>query len=118
MWQEFWGRNVILSDDVELNPRVALPRDATVPFVSMDVISPGTRKVLPAQERQASGSGSKFLPGDTLFARITPCLENGKTDTTGDNCCNDELKGGHGQVRVTKGSKLSLEHKERQNSLN
>jgi len=78
MWQEFWGRNVILSDYVELNPRVSLPRDATVPFVSMDVISPGTRKVLPAQERQVSGSGSKFLPGDTLFARITPCLENGK----------------------------------------
>jgi type I restriction enzyme S subunit len=44
----------------------------------MDVIRPGTRKVFPAQERQASGSGSKFAPGDTLFARITPCLENGK----------------------------------------
>lgn len=25
------------------------------------------------------GSGSKFLNGDTLLARITPCLENGKT---------------------------------------
>src|SRR5262249_54152499 len=24
-------------------------------------------------------SGSKFMNGDTLFARITPCLENGKT---------------------------------------
>jgi type I restriction enzyme S subunit len=24
-------------------------------------------------------SGSKFQNGDTLFARITPCLENGKT---------------------------------------
>ena len=69
---------MILSDYVELNPRVSLPRDATVPFVSMDAISPGTRKVRAAQERQASGSGSKFAPGDTLFARITPCLENGK----------------------------------------
>jgi type I restriction enzyme S subunit len=74
----FWGRNVTLSDYVELNPRVTLLRGANVPFVSMDIISPGTRKVYPVQERPASGSGSKFGPGDTLFARITPCLENGK----------------------------------------
>lgn len=69
---------MILSDYVELNPRVALPKGAQVPFVSMDVVTPGTRKVYPAQERPATGSGSKFAPGDTLFARITPCLENGK----------------------------------------
>jgi len=25
------------------------------------------------------GSGTRFLNGDTLVARITPCLENGKT---------------------------------------
>jgi type I restriction enzyme S subunit len=25
-----------------------------------------------------NSGGAKFLPGDTLFARITPCLENGK----------------------------------------
>jgi len=78
MWLRFWGRNVTLSDYVELNPRVNLLRGANVPFVSMDIISPGTRKVYPVQERPASGSGSKFGPGDTLFARITPCLENGK----------------------------------------
>ena len=69
---------MILSDYVELNPRVALPRDSLVPFISMDVVTPGTRKVYPVQERPATGSGSKFAPGDTLFARITPCLENGK----------------------------------------
>ena len=69
---------MILSDYVELNPRVALPRDSVVPFISMDVVTPGTRKVYPVQERPAIGSGSKFAPGDTLFARITPCLENGK----------------------------------------
>lgn len=69
---------MILSDYVEFNPRVTLPRGAQVPFVSMDVVAPGTRKVYPAQERPATGSGSKFAPGDTLFARITPCLENGK----------------------------------------
>lgn len=69
---------MILSDYVELNPRVTLPKGANVPFVSMDVITPGTRNVYPVQERPATGSGSKFATGDTLFARITPCLENGK----------------------------------------
>src|SRR5262249_45436683 len=30
-------------------------------------------------ESRSGNSGSKFQNGDTLFARITPCLENGKT---------------------------------------
>ncbi|MEH2374391.1 hypothetical protein [Nostoc sp.] len=30
-------------------------------------------------EYRLGNSGSKFKNGDTLFARITPCLENGKT---------------------------------------
>jgi type I restriction enzyme S subunit len=30
-------------------------------------------------EMRTGNSGSKFKNGDTLFARITPCLENGKT---------------------------------------
>jgi type I restriction enzyme S subunit len=30
-------------------------------------------------EVRSSGSGAKFERGDTLFARITPCLQNGKT---------------------------------------
>lgn len=78
MWRGFWRLDVILSDYVELNPRVTLPKGANVPFVSMDIVTPGTRRVYPVQERPATGSGSKFAPGDTLFARITPCLENGK----------------------------------------
>lgn len=72
------GGGGTLSDYVELNPRVTLAKNTSVPFVSMDIIVPGTRKVYPVQERPATGSGSKFEPKDTLFARITPCLENGK----------------------------------------
>jgi type I restriction enzyme S subunit len=30
-------------------------------------------------ERRQTRSGTSFRNGDTLFARITPCLENGKT---------------------------------------
>ena len=67
-----------LSDYVEFNPVVPLVKGQLVSFVSMDVITPGNRWVRPEEERPAIGSGSKFSPGDTLFARITPCLENGK----------------------------------------
>ena len=44
----------------------------------MDVLLPFTRKI-PRYSIEEYKSGSKFRNGDTLLARITPCLENGKT---------------------------------------
>lgn len=67
-----------LSNYVDINPKTQLAKGAQVPFVSMDAITAGRRKVTANERREAKGSGAKFLPGDTLFARITPCLENGK----------------------------------------
>ena len=67
-----------LSDYVDINPKTQLPKGVQVPFVGMDAITAGRRKVTANERREAKGSGAKFLPGDTLFARITPCLENGK----------------------------------------
>jgi type I restriction enzyme S subunit len=67
-----------LSDYVAFNPRVSLEKGVRANFVSMDAIRPGLRYVYPDQERIVNGSGSRFVPGDILFARITPCLENGK----------------------------------------
>lgn len=37
------------------------------------------RDVRPSQTKLFSGSASRFENGDVLFARITPCLENGRT---------------------------------------
>lgn len=65
------------SELVEINPRVLLPRDSEVAFVDMEAITPGKRYVT-ANKRRVSGGGTKFAENDTLFARITPCLENGK----------------------------------------
>ncbi len=67
-----------LSHFVDINPRTPIPKGKEVPFVGMDAVTPGRRKVIANERRAAGGSGSKFQPGDTLFARITPCLENGK----------------------------------------
>ncbi len=55
-----------------------LSTGAKVPFIPMETVVPGERWVRPSEWRTVGGSGSKFEPGDTLSARITPCLENGK----------------------------------------
>ncbi len=70
--------NKTFEDFVELNPQVSLPKCEDVPYVPMAAITPGQRRALPTEIRASKGSGSKFSTGDTLFARITPCLENGK----------------------------------------
>lgn len=67
-----------LADFVDINPRTQLTKGSDVPFVGMDAVTAGRRKVLANERRAAGGSGAKFQPKDTLFARITPCLENGK----------------------------------------
>ncbi len=70
-------RTMIFSDFALLNPSVSLKKDVEYPFVPMDAITPGSRSVF-VEKRIYTGGGTKFRSGDTLFARITPCLENGK----------------------------------------
>ncbi len=68
----------ILDNAVQINPPVPLARGETYPFVDMQGLHPGTRDVGQSEHRIFSGGGSRFMSGDTLMARITPCLENGK----------------------------------------
>lgn len=63
---------------VDINPRVTVPREGDKPFVPMGCLSNDSMLITEIETR-AGNSGSKFQNGDTLFARITPCLENGKT---------------------------------------
>lgn len=63
---------------VLVNPQVRLERGQSYPFVDMGSINPGSRCVYAAEERVFTGGGARFRSGDTLMARITPCLENGK----------------------------------------
>ncbi|MGV0424933.1 restriction endonuclease subunit S [Corynebacterium tuberculostearicum] len=69
--------NTTIEEAFEINPTITIKRDAEVPFVSMDRLTPGQRDVDAGEIRQFR-SGSKFAAGDTLMARITPCLENKK----------------------------------------
>ena len=63
---------------VDINPRVVVPREGEKPFVPMGCLSNDSMLISNIESREGN-SGAKFQNGDTLFARITPCLENGKT---------------------------------------
>ena len=65
-----------LGDIALLNPKeLALSADS--PFIPMDAVHVGKRYVQ-YHEPRGERSGARANTGDVLFARITPCLENGK----------------------------------------
>jgi len=67
-----------LGDFVEINPLVKLQRDKEYPFLDMADVQPFSRTTRWQKNKVFNGSGARFENRDTLFARITPCLENGK----------------------------------------
>ena len=71
-------RKVVLGDVVKINPATKVTKGQLVKFISMDKLDPFT-KTPNGYEKKKFSSGTKFTNGDTLLARITPCLENGKT---------------------------------------
>ena len=69
---------VPLPDLIEVNPPRSLRRGAVAPY--LDMANMPTKGHAPDRViRRPFGSGMCFINGDTLVARITPCLENGKT---------------------------------------
>lgn len=66
-----------LSDIVEFNPTERLPKGAIAKKIPMDILQPFTKDIF-QYELQPYNGGAKFRNGDTIMARITPCLENGK----------------------------------------
>ena len=66
-----------LSDIAEFNPRESLAKGTIAKKIAMEKLQPFTRDV-PSFELEAFSGGTKFRNGDTIMARITPCLENGK----------------------------------------
>ena len=63
---------------VEFPPKVSLEKDELYDNIPMDVVDGGIKYVQEINQRVYKGGGAKFGNGDTIFARITPCLENGK----------------------------------------
>ncbi|UUY35032.1 restriction endonuclease subunit S [Lactobacillus delbrueckii] len=69
---------VRLGDVLELNPRESIVKNTIARKISMTDLKPFTRDIPTFSYEKYSG-GAKFRNNDILLARITPCLENGKT---------------------------------------
>lgn len=69
---------VVLEKAIEINPRTKVEREGEKVFVPMGALS-ATGMVISGCEIKSGNSGAKFQNGDTLVARISPCIENGKT---------------------------------------
>jgi len=72
-----WNARTV-PDAIEVNPSRSITKGTVVPWLEMANMPTRSVRVL-AWERREFKSGTKFINGDTLVARITPCLENGKT---------------------------------------
>ena len=81
-----WGRlgmksewkTIRAADFIDFNPRLSIKKGNIATKVAMDKLKPFTKKI-PETEKAEFNGGAKFCNGDTVMARITPCLENGKT---------------------------------------
>ena len=74
-----------------VQPSVLLERGTGYAFIAMEDVEPRRRTVFPGSERTwDGGGGARFENGDVIFARITPCLEHGKTSQV------ENLPGGAG----------------------
>ena len=71
-------RTIRAGDFIDFNPRLSLKKGDIATKVAMDKLKPFTKKI-PETEKAEFNGGAKFCNGDTVMARITPCLENGKT---------------------------------------
>lgn len=70
---------VTIKDIADFNPTRPLSKGTAAPFIDMAALPTNGRDISQIAQREYDGGGAKFRNGDTLFARKTPCLENGKT---------------------------------------
>ncbi|MFA6338631.1 MAG: restriction endonuclease subunit S [Candidatus Paceibacterota bacterium] len=66
------------ADFVDTNPKSALKKDNEYAFIPMELVDGVSKNPTSFYTKKFTGGGSRFSNGDTVFARITPCLENGK----------------------------------------
>ncbi|RXQ89491.1 restriction endonuclease subunit S [Ancylomarina salipaludis] len=67
-----------LDSYIEFNPKHLIKKNTVVSYIEMADVQESAMSIKKNIKREFT-SGSKFKNEDTLLARITPCLENGKT---------------------------------------
>ncbi len=71
-------QNLEIEKIADFNPRESLSKGSLARKIPMDCLRVFEKKIIGFEFANYSG-GPKFRNGDTLLAKITPCLENGKT---------------------------------------
>ena len=89
-----------------VNPKLTLKLGISAPFYDMDSLPLQGFFMGKARIRDFN-SGMKFQNGDVLFARITPCMENGKAAIVAD-LMEDEVAFGSTEFIVLRGSQYKL----------
>jgi type I restriction enzyme S subunit len=72
-WKEY-----VLDKFTNVNPTESLSKNTMAKKIAMEMLQPFSKRVSGYTIEPYNG-GMKFRNGDTVVARITPCLENGKT---------------------------------------
>jgi len=75
--EEDW-KKIVFSEAITINPKDELKKGTISKKVAMQNVPEYSRKIRNYSVTEFTG-GAKFQNKDTLFARITPSLENGKT---------------------------------------
>lgn len=98
-----------LIDYVSINPVRKLVKQRVAKYIPMANLNPFEKNIRNYEIKNYNG-GTKFSNGDTLLARITPCLENGKTAFV-DILDHDEVGFGSTEyIVLTSKEKLSDKH--------
>lgn len=91
-----------LSDAIQINPSVKLSKGTVAQFADMKALPTSGYAIDGVIDKEYSG-GAKFQNDDVLFARITPCLENGKTGIVDFLSTPDEVGFGSTEFIVLRG---------------
>lgn len=67
------------SDVIEVNNYPSLEKGKEQTYVAMDHLDPFERKVKKTTDKEYKYSAPRFRNGDTLFPKMSRCLEIGKT---------------------------------------
>ena len=103
-----WKRTFV-PDIIDINPKVSVSKGKEIWYVPMSSVSETGMTLNPRYfERRTKHTNVKFMNGDILFARITPCLENGKTGYV-DFLSNGEMACGSTEFIVLRGRRVSSE---------
>lgn len=92
-----------MSKAISINPKVSLTKNSIAKFVDMKALPKTGYSIEDVIEKPFSG-GMKFKQYDVLLARITPCLQNGKTGLV-DFLSDEEAGFGSTEFIVLRGNK-------------